>query len=124
MPSKNHFISSGDNKVTGKWAKMSNAQRAKYLLNQYEVLTKGKGKIAKQLNFTKQELAKLWADYQGLKQWADYEQQLNSILDRDLVADVNELKLFDNTKDPRDPSNHPEPPENLRHQAALLWPFN
>lgn len=117
------FLSSDSAVAERQWDEMSNARRAAYILNQYEVMTKDDRKIAKQLGVTEQELERMWSDYQGLKQWAEYEEQLNSILDRDLVADVNALKLFDNTRDPRDPSNHPEPPENIRHQAALLWPF-
>ena len=123
MPTEKDFLSTDDAVAERQWDEMSNARRAAYVLNQYEVLTKNKGKMAKRYNVTKQQLAEMWADYQSLKQWADYEEQLNLILDRDLVADVNELKLFDNTRDPRDPSNHPEPPENIRDQVALLWPF-
>ena len=123
MPAKRDMLSADPEKSARQWASWTNARRAAYILNQYEVLTKDDGKIGKQLEVTEQELAAMWADYEGLKQWADYEEQLNSILNRDLIADVKKLKLFDNTKDPRDPANHPEPPENLRDQAALLWPF-
>ena len=117
------FLSSDTAVAERQWDVMSNARRAAYVLNKYDVLTKDDGKIGNDLEVTEEELATMWAEYQGLKQWADYEEQLNSILERDLVADVNALKLFDNTRDPRDPSNHPEPPENIRDQAALLWPF-
>ena len=123
MPAMKDFLSSDTAVAERQWDVMSNARRAAYVLNKYDVLTKDDGKIGNDLEVTEEELATMWAEYQGLKQWADYEEQLNSILERDLVADVNALKLFDNTRDPRDPSNHPEPPENIRDQAALLWPF-
>ncbi len=123
MSTKKDYLSTDDAVSERQWAQMSNARRAAFVLNQYEVLTKNDGEIGKKLGVTEQELAIMWADYQSLKEWADYEERLNSILDRDLIADVNAVKLFDNRKDPRDPTNHPEPPENIRDKAAQLWPF-
>jgi len=123
MPTQKDLLSTDDAEAARQWDEMSNARRAAYVLNQYEVLTKDNGEIAKRLDVDEKVLAEMWAEYQLLKKWADFEASLNLILDRDLIADVDELKLFDNTRDPRDPSNHPEPPENLRDQAALLWPF-
>ena len=123
MASKLDLLSDDPKKAERQWASWTNARRAAWLLNHHQALTANDNELAKKLNIPDEHIAATWQDYLTTKAWADYEEQLNSILDRDLIADVKAVKLFDNTKDPRDLSNHPEPPENLRDQAAALWPF-
>lgn len=123
MVNKRDMWSSDDAKAKRQWDSWSNARRAAYLRNQYEVLTNNDGEIAKQVAATAKDIADIKRDYEALQQWADYERDVYAILNRDLVADAKAVKLFDNMIDPRDTSNHPEPPENIRDQAALLWPF-
>jgi len=117
------MLSDDPEKSARQWASWTNARRAAWLLNFHQSLTANDNELAKKLDISAERIAETWRDYLSLKHWADYEAKLNSILDRDLVADVKAVKLFDNIKDPRDPSNHPEPPEKFRDQAAQLWPF-
>ena len=123
MAKKAGAIETADAITERQWNAWSNARRAAYILNQYEVLTRNDNEIAEKVGATSDDLAQMLRDYEGLKQWAEYERQLNSILDRDLVADARAVKLFDNMNDPRDPARYPEPPEKIRDQVALLWPF-
>ncbi len=123
MVNKRDMLSTDNAKAERRWDAMSNARRAAYLRNQYEVLTNDDGEIAKQVAATAKDIADIKRDYESLQEWVDYERAVYSILNRDLVADAKAAKLFDNMIDPRDTSNHPEPPENIRDQAALLWPF-
>ena len=105
------------------WDGMNNAQRAAYLGNQYDVLTRNDREIAKQLELKGIEIERLKVDYESYQNWADYERFIFSVIDRDLVADAKAVNLFDNDKDPRDRSGEPEPPDDLKDQCALLWPF-
>jgi len=123
MVKKRDMLSTDDAKAKRQGDAMSNAQLAAYLRNQYEVLTNDDGEIAKQVAATAKDIADIKRDYESLQQWADYERAVYAILNRDLVADAKAARLFDNMTDPSDASNHPEPPENIRDQAALLWPF-
>ena len=124
MEKKRDMLSFDDGKAESQWNEMSNARRAAYVLNQYEVLTGNDNEMAKKFAVTDAELAVMKSDYESLKHWADYEQSINAVLDHDLVAEAKAVKLFENTKDPRDRSGDPEPPENLQDQLALLWPFD
>lgn len=110
-------------KAERQWASWTNRQRAAWLFAHHNAIIANDREIAKKLEISDEYIAQIWQDYLAVKPWADYEEQLYSILDRDLVADVRAVKLFDNMKDPRDPANYPEPPENIRAKAALLWPF-
>lgn len=112
-----------DIELKKRWDAMNNAQRAAFLGNQYDVLTRNDREIAKQLELKEEEIAQLKLDYESYQNWADYERYIFSVLDRDLVADAKAVSLFDNAKDPRDRSDEPEPPPNLRDKVALLWPF-
>ncbi len=123
MVKKRDTLSSEEDKAKRQWDAMSNARRAAFIRNQYEVLTINDGEMAKRLEVSAKHIADLKRDYESLQEWADYERNVYSILNRDLVADAKAVKLFDNMIDPRDTANHPEPPENIRDQAALLWPF-
>ena len=123
MAKKIKPIDDDDIEFGKRWNVMNNAQRTAYLLSQYEVLTRNDGEIAKQLKKSEEDIAQVQRDYELYKTWADYEQYIFSVLDRDLVADAKAVNLFDNAKDPRDRSGEPEPPDDLKDQCALLWPF-
>jgi hypothetical protein len=124
MPGKKRPADDEDKEFNRRWDAMNNEQRADYLLKQYEALTRNDNELAKQLNETDEHLAELKRDQDSLRAWADYERFVRSILDRDLIADAKAVKLFDNMKDPRDRSDEPEPPDRLKAQVALLWPFD
>ncbi len=113
-----------DEQFRREWRAMSNQQRADLLRKQYEALTRNDREYAKAVGATDEELTRLKGELDSFQQWADYERFVYSHLDRDLVADAKAVKLFENTKDPRDRSDEPPPPEHLRDKVDLLWPFD
>ena len=123
MAKKKPPIDEEDELFDGKWQAMNNAQRAAFLENQFDVLTRNNNEIAKKVGATAADIAQIKRDADSFREWANYERSLTSVLDRDLVAEAKAVELFDNTKDPRDRSDEPEPPEHLRDKVALLWPF-
>ena len=123
MAKKKPHIDKEDERLSREWDAMNNAKRSDYLENQFQVLTRNNNEIAKKVGATAADIAEIKRDADSLREWANYESSITSVLDRDLVAEATAVNLFDNTKDPRDRSDEPDPPEHLRDRAALLWPF-
>lgn len=109
MAKKKPHIDKEDERLSREWDAMNNAKRSDYLENQFQVLTHNNSEIAKKVGATAADIAEIKREADSLREWANYESSITSVLDRDLVADAKAVNLFDNTKDPRGPLGRTRP---------------